>query len=291
MFYSNALRIRGILGRMILFGLLFIFASNSIISEALATPSVGVRIYDGYTWHDFDSSSNYTPNTNVATVGVYSESDGSVTVYSEAKADYRSLGVWAYVNSQSSVIYQSYADASFGEDFYLTGGTIGSTVGLSWLISTSGFITGSDTGVVYDNFANANFNIYFFRFYSVGTEVIRDDFYWQAPHADGFFSENILTPQWNYEIGKNYRIYMLVASSATATNSFAEISSINTSKIPGVDIFTEQLGINVVTESGKPLDVYFNSDNPFASVPEPTTMLLLGLGLIGLAGVRRRMGK
>ncbi len=38
-------------------------------------------------------------------------------------------------------------------------------------------------------------------------------------------------------------------------------------------------------------DISFTSKNGSVNVPEPTTMLLLGLGLIGLIGVRRRMSK
>ncbi len=44
-----------------------------------------------------------------------------------------------------------------------------------------------------------------------------------------------------------------------------------------------------VTESGNDSDYCFNHMNTTAPVPEPATMILLGSGLLGLAGFRRKM--
>jgi hypothetical protein len=65
------------------------------------------------------------------------------------------------------------------------------------------------------------------------------------------------------------------------------IDMLNTLTLSDIDVYDQFGGINmnyaIETASGA---VY-----PFAGVPEPTTMLLLGSGLIGLVGLRRRFKK
>lgn len=76
---------------------------------------------------------------------------------------------------------------------------------------------------------------------------------------------------------------MVVGGSGSGANTFGFLMSGDTyNKIiyPGTNIrYTTARGIN---DAGAVVGSYFD-------VAEPTTMLLLGLGLMGLAGVRRRL--
>jgi len=57
------------------------------------------------------------------------------------------------------------------------------------------------------------------------------------------------------------------------------------------DLYNEKLGKGTGDIDVNKFAPFSHDANSTTTVPEPTTMLLLGLGLIGLAGVRRRMNK
>jgi PEP-CTERM motif-containing protein len=100
-----------------------------------------------------------------------------------------------------------------------------------------------------------------------------------------------------WEVGSNSlgtvaQVDVFVSGSLTATENIPGTAQFNTPSLVDLSAFSNVTSIkiyNITDAGGLGWDNF--SFNTTASIPEPATLLLLGLGLIGVAGVRRKFKK
>jgi len=101
-----------------------------------------------------------------------------------------------------------------------------------------------------------------------------------GPEASKTFSEVGGYTNWNQvEPNNSGLMYMSIGTSTPNTGS------------AGKGKWLDDSGIQGLPEGPDPVIGYFVEYEDTATVPEPATMLMLGTGLIGLAGVRRKFKK
>jgi hypothetical protein len=180
-------------------------------------------------------------------------------------------------NDDGDIIYFGYPDTtSYGEEFTAPGGAL-----QSWTFWTDGGSPG------YLQLVLANWN----GSYGAGPAL-----YTSAPQYNtGAANQSYTFSGINKTLtaGQDYIAYLTIAGVASPTSYDPVEGSAENGGLGGAFYFLNSGGIDPLTLSAPwsswftPYVHYSATFGP-AAVPEPTTLALTGIGLIGLAAVRRR---